>query len=82
MTRSHLVLLLAQLFLIGLVYTGDMNIIKELKLANDNLKWRLEQRNKTLRASKLVIESLKARLQKAEEELAAERGSILLASDN
>ena len=45
---------------------GDMNIIKELKLANDNLKWRLEQRNKTLLASKAVIESLRKKLEVTE----------------
>ena len=41
---------------------GDIHIIKELMLVNDNLKWRLEQRNRAIAASELIINGLKLEL--------------------
>ena len=52
------------------ISVGDMHIIKELKLANENLKWRLEQRSKSLVASKAIVDVLKDKLRRAEAQVA------------
>ena len=49
---------------------GEVGVIKELKLANENLKWRLEQRNKALQASRLVVDLLQLKLKETEAKLA------------
>lgn len=45
---------------------GEMSILKELKLSNDNLRWRLKQKQRVLISSNLIINNLKEALNKAE----------------
>jgi hypothetical protein len=33
------------------IYIGEVSVIQELKIINENLKWRLQQRNRALMAS-------------------------------
>lgn len=51
--------------------SGDVHLVQELQLANDNLRWRLEQRGRALEASKVVINSLRGGLEEAEARAAA-----------
>lgn len=41
------------------VTVGDMHLLAELKLANDNLRWRLERQTEALNGSVVIIEQLK-----------------------
>jgi hypothetical protein len=50
---------------------GEIRLVKELKLANENLRWRLQQRNKVINDSKFIIEHLKTKLLETEKALAA-----------
>jgi len=45
---------------------GEMSILKELKLSNDNLRWRLKQKQRVLLSNNLIINNLKDALTKAE----------------
>jgi hypothetical protein len=45
---------------------GEMSILKELKLSNDNLRWRLKQKQRVLMSSNMIINNLKEALNKAE----------------
>ena len=45
---------------------GEMSILKELKLSNDNLRWRLKQKQRVLLSTNLIINNLKDALSKAE----------------
>jgi calcineurin-like phosphoesterase family protein len=42
-----------------IIKIGDMSLIKELKLANDNLRWRLNQKTKIIESNNEIIENLK-----------------------
>jgi len=50
---------------------GEIRLVKELRLANENLRWRLQQRNKVINDSKFIIEHLKTKLLETEKALAA-----------
>jgi len=45
---------------------GEMSILKELKLSNENLRWRLKQKQRVLLSNNLIINNLKESLNKAE----------------
>lgn len=46
---------------------GELRLVTELKLANDNLRWRLEQRNVILQKYKETNQKLRLQLQQSEE---------------
>lgn len=50
--------------------SGDVRVIKELKLVNTHLKWQLEQRSKTLMSHKIEINDLQSRLIETQTQLA------------
>jgi hypothetical protein len=53
---------------------GDLHLMTELKLANDNLRWRLERQARALSCSSAVIEQLReANAQFAEKEKEKEK---------
>ena len=39
-------------------FAGDLNLLAELKLANDNLRWRLERQTHALDCSAAIVQSL------------------------
>lgn len=45
------------------VNIGDMSLIREMKLANDDLRWRMSQKNRALAASEAMVQHLQAQLQ-------------------
>jgi hypothetical protein len=52
---------------------GQAHVLKEMKLANDNLRWRLQQRQRGLKASQLIITGLKQALIESEDQLDKEK---------
>ena len=44
------------------IVVGEMPLVRELKLANDDLRWRLSQKNKALIASQCMVTQLQAEL--------------------
>ncbi len=44
------------------LHTGQASIITELKLANDNLRWRLQQKQSVVLAQQSIISDLQAQL--------------------
>eukprot|EP01034_Spumella_vulgaris_P024595 gene24595-30961_t len=51
------------------VTIGQVGVLRELKLANDNLRWRLQQKSSVIAANKTVIERLHTSLQTSERNL-------------
>ena len=49
---------------------GQSGVLRELKLANDNLRWRLQQRNKVLLSNQNLIDALRVSLKASKLELA------------
>ena len=48
---------------------GEAGVLRELKMANDNLRWRLQQRNKVLEANRALISSLQSALRDSQAEV-------------
>lgn len=48
---------------------GQAGVLTELKLANDNLRWRLQQKDSLVAAQKIIISSLQAQLAECQEKL-------------
>ena len=48
------------------VTIGDMPVIREMKMANDDLKWRLQQKHKALMMSQATVEALQKQLAEAQ----------------
>lgn len=46
---------------------GEISLVKELKIANDNLRWRLEQKNLLLQKNKEIITNAALQLKLVEE---------------
>ena len=51
------------------VALGEVHVFKELKLALVSVKWRLQQRQRALTASKIIIDKLRGRLTEADTKL-------------
>jgi len=45
------------------VSIGEMSLIREMKLANDDLRWRMSQKNRALAASEAMVQHLQEQLQ-------------------
>lgn len=62
---------------------GQAHVLKEMKLANDNLRWRLQQRQRGLKASQVIITGLKQALIESEDHLDKEKlNSKILKEEN
>lgn len=48
---------------------GQTGVLKELKLANDNLRWRLEQRHRVIASQNIIISGLQQQLCDMQSEL-------------
>lgn len=45
---------------------GQVSVLTEMKIANDNLRWRLQQKDSLVAAQKVIITTLQAQLAEAQ----------------
>ena len=57
----------------GVITVGQASIITELKFANDNLRWRLQQKQHLVSAQKMIIGNLQSQLSECQEKLKAQK---------
>jgi hypothetical protein len=59
------------------VTLGEASVITELKLANDNLRWRLQQKQSQLDAQQTLIADLRRQLEESRSPDVANAGAIV-----